>query len=856
MNRFVVAFPFAALLLSFAPLASAQNGDNGKEKQPEVWKKFDVPPAPVVSPQDSLSHLLIAPGFRVELVASEPLVEDPVAIAFDPAGRLWVVELRGYMPDVDGKGEGAPVGQVVVLDDDDHDGRMDRSTVFLDKLVNPRAIAIVKDGVFIAEPKNLWLCRDTDGDSRCDEKTSVIQYGSDHPNHLEHTENGLLWGLDNWIYNAKSKRRMRWSGGRMVEANTQFRGQWGIAQDNYGRLYYNGNSSWLFGDAVPAEYVLRNPHCGKSVGQLHPIGQRIVRDESVHTIRVNTGINRGYQKHMLRADGRLARTTSVSGLTIYRGDQFPPHYVGDAFVPEPAGNVLAHFRLTHEGIKTHADHQLFEDETWGKREFMASTDERFRPVDCTVGPDGALYVVDMYRGILQHRMYVTTFLRKQILERGLDKPIGLGRIYRVVWEGRPIDRRVNVGAESGARVVALSHRNGWVRDTAQRLLVETADPKSVPTLRALATNSPGVLPRLHAMWALHGMGAVDGAHALDLATTRANLNHPDPTVQVHAMRTGEQWIGHKQHEGSFLLAMMERAEEPLDPAVRVQMMFTLGSFPLSSSDANDLKLELLAAGIDDRLLRTAALSGWRGRALGALGQLADDEEWTEASSGRTAMFRELAHAALRHRPGDLAALLARVSSDQTWRDRAILAGAVSYLDQSKRKVQLSPRPAILTKTVADPDMAKQLSRIATSVTEGPAVKPLTAAEQTLFAEGAVVYEACAVCHGQFGEGVPGLAPQLADSPWVTGRDDHLVRILVHGLQGPLVVAGQRWNDTMPPPEDQVSDDRSVAAVLTYIRRSWGHAGDAVSMETVKRVRALHAERSDPWTVDELKEIPQ
>ncbi|MEM7261808.1 MAG: c-type cytochrome [Planctomycetota bacterium] len=853
LARFLLLVGCSLLLVG---VAAGQNGDRPGDVQPETWKRFDVPPAPVVPPEEALAGLKVAPGFRVELVAAEPLVEDPVAIAFDPGGRIWAVEMRGFMPNVDGEGEDAPVGQIVVLHDDDGDGRMDRSTVFLADLVLPRALTILSDGVLVAEPTDLWWCRDTDGDFVCDERVSVAKYGSNHPDHLEHTENGLLWGLDNYLYNAKSRRRLSWKHGKIDSHPTLFRGQWGIAQDDLGRLYYNGNSSWLVGDAVPAEYLARNPHAGKAVGQKHPVGQRIVRDESVFTMRVNPGINRGYQKHMLREDGRLARTTCVSGLTIYRGEQFPEEYRGDAFVPESAGNVVGHFRLTSRDFGTDAEHRTVSDETWGQREFLASADERFRPVDCEVGPDGALYVVDFYRGIVQHRMYVTTFLRKQILERGLDRPVGLGRIYRVVYEGKPVPSAPKLeGLAPAEWVPFLEHANGIVRQMAQRLLVEAAEPETLEPLRMLVRKSPSPFARIHAAWTLHGMGERGVERALDFTTVRRLLRHGDPEVRVHGLRVSEQLIGDDLHGTDLLLALMDRARDR-SRRVRVQLLFTLGSFPPNSIEANELMLDLVTAHAEDAMVRTAALSGWGGRALGAMGQLIARGAWAADSAGGRAMLKELTRAALRHRAADVSAILSRVEGEgPSWRKQSILDGVLAHLEGGKRKISVTPRPAILDQTSEDAAIGERLAKIAPSITSGPVATPLSVAEQKLFDRGAVVYQVCANCHGPHGEGVPGLAPQLADSSWVTGSEEALMRIVLHGMNGPLVVSGQEWNDTMPAitVEEAFRDDTSIAAVLTYIRRHWGHQADPVSVESVAKVRAATRDRLEPWTVEELQQ---
>jgi hypothetical protein len=337
--------------------------------------------------------------------------------------------MRAYMPNVDGKGEDRRLGRVVILQDTDGDGKMDRSTVFLDGLQLPRAIALAYDGVLVAEPPNLWFCRDTNNDGVCDEKTLIAQdYGSQA--NPEHTANGLLWAIDNWIYSANSTNRLHRVGDKWIQEPTAVlsgRGQWGISQDDFGRLVFNSNSDYLRGDLVPPELLFRNPNLP------NPYGANVQFDKNQETfpIRPNTGVNRGYQKTQLRADGSLASFTATCAPLIYRGDQFDPSFYGCAFVCEPAGNFVRCSRLSEKnGVITATN-------AFPNAEFLASAEERFRPVNLYNGPDGALYIADLHRGVIEHHMYVTTYLRHQITSRSLEEPLNLGRIYRVVQENRP-----------------------------------------------------------------------------------------------------------------------------------------------------------------------------------------------------------------------------------------------------------------------------------------------------------------------------------------------------------------------------------------------------------------------------------
>src|SRR5688572_29358384 len=495
---------FAALIAccALAPVAqhvAAQSGDRPGEQQAPPPEHLKAPPAPALKAEDALKTLRVAPGFRVEIVASDPLLFDPVAMTIGPDGRMWVVEMRAYMPNVEGAGEDAPIGTIAVLEDTNKDGRMDKRTEFAGGLVLPRALALVADGLLVAEPPNLWFLRDTNGDGKADDKQQVANdYGN--PSNPEHSANGLMWGLDNWIYNANHTTRFRYAQGKWQREPTIFRGQWGITQDDFGQLYHNNNSVALYTDVIPAEYLLRNRHLPNARGANVQLAGP--EDISVWPARITTGVNRGYR--ILREDGTLPVLTAACGPVIYRGSSFPKSFYGDAFIAEPAGNLVKRLVLEErDGVPRVRN-------AYDQAEFLASTDERFRPVNVYNGPDGSLYVVDMYRGVIQHRIFLTTYLRNQIKERGLEAPLGMGRVYRVVLENaarRPFPALAK--ATPAQLVAALDNDEAWIRETAQRLLVERHDASTTTALRRLTTASSRPTTRVHALWTLDGIDAID-----------------------------------------------------------------------------------------------------------------------------------------------------------------------------------------------------------------------------------------------------------------------------------------------------------------------------------------------------------
>ena len=477
----------------------SQNGDKANEKDiisSLNWKKWSPDVVPVFSAEESLKQFKVAPGFRVELVAHEPMVKDPVFVDWDDEGRMWVGELRTYMRDLDGTGENERMSRVMVLEDTDKDGVMDKAVPFVDDMINVRCIAFVDDGVLVVESGALWLCKDNNGDLRCDEREKLIDFASAAHSNIEHAENALHYALDNWMYNSKSSRKLAWRRGKLIEMPAKARGQWGMASDAFGRLYFNANSNWFEVDW--ATYDRQWPSKGSSV---KPPTNR------VYGIRPNTALNRNYRPGRILEDGRVASVTTISGLAVHSHGAYGEDWEGAIFSMSPGTNTVGAF-LPEKPFPSSDKylHQLYPDVIWKEREFLASTDERFRPVNASMGPDGCLYVVDFYRGVIQHKRYLTSYLRRQSAERQLDKPIGLGRIYRIVPE-----KYEKVISPNGL-VAGLSHPYLWWRLRAQKRIVEGDRQDLIPEIQKVAENkNSNAHGRVHAMWALAGLGKLQEA---------------------------------------------------------------------------------------------------------------------------------------------------------------------------------------------------------------------------------------------------------------------------------------------------------------------------------------------------------
>ncbi|MEJ7559453.1 MAG: c-type cytochrome [Pedobacter sp.] len=492
------------IILAFVVFTLYQCQSYKKASQSTVIDKHavDFSKSPVVPASQSIDKMILEEGFEIKLIASEPIISTPVAMSFDAKGRMWVVEMSGYMPDTLGRGEEIPNGKVVILEDQNNDGIFDTRKIFLDSLVLPRAICLIDNGILVAESPNLWYF--TIESDKPVKKTLVdAQYAID--GNVEHQPNGLLRALDNWIYNAKSSKRYRKVGDGWRIETTHFRGQWGISQDDYGRLYYNGNSSNVEGDYF-------SPGLGSSnINQKGVSGynERPVADNRVYPARPTPGINRGYMPGMLDDSLRLVNFTAACGPLIYRGGLYGSDFNFNAFVPEPSANLIKRNILTEDGVSVKGK------QAYAGKEFLSSIDERFRPVALYNGPDGAMYVLDMYRGIIQHKTYETPYLINQIKTRDLSAPLSCGRIYKVVPKGTKI-RNTIIATNPKELVDQLGSNNGFVRDMAQQAIQDRRLSAAIPFLKQAVLDTSSSLKSIHAMWTLEAMNALETNDVLSL----------------------------------------------------------------------------------------------------------------------------------------------------------------------------------------------------------------------------------------------------------------------------------------------------------------------------------------------------
>ncbi len=565
-----------------------------------------------LSPEEGLASLQVAEGFQVELIAAEPLVADPIAMEIDELGRLYVVEMHGYPLDKSGS------GKIRLLTDTDGDGKMDHSTVFAEDLVLPTGVMRWKKGILVTDPPHVFYLEDTDGDGRADVRKEILTgFALANP---QHNVNTPVLGLDNWIYlghepAATAKvytkefgdkgnevyfpaspngprlpenalgRSVRFQPDRLQLENLSSNTQFGHTFDQWGRRFLVGNANHAIHEVMAAQYLHRNPNL------LIPNATASISDHGnaadVYPVTKNP-------EHQLLTD--LGVFTSACGITAYSGGLFPALFDSVTLVAEPVSNLVHADVLKHKGATFTAGR------VYGKSEFLASTDAWFRPVNLYIGPDGALYVVDYYRQIIEHPEWMADDAAQSgALYNGIDQ----GRIYRITprgsspinWSGKTLLDENN----TGDLVKALSHSNSWWRRNAQRLLTDKQDPASIGPLEHLALQGEAAPGRLHALWTLQGMdklraGVLENALADKTAGVREN-----------AVRIAELALQNERFaDKSSIITALIGLQQETHPKVAYQLLCTLGF--LETAEAIHARKQLLFRHLDDEWMQLAALS--------------------------------------------------------------------------------------------------------------------------------------------------------------------------------------------------------------------------------------------------------
>ncbi len=511
-------------------------------------------PIPYLSPAEEAKTFIMQPGYHLELVVSDPVIREPVVAVFDGDGKMYVAEMRTYMQDIDGSNEHTNKGCISLHWSSKKNGVFDKHTIFADKLTLPRMILPLADGVLVNETdsNDLWLYRDTNGDGVSDKKTLFYEGGKRGGN-LEHQQSGLIWNVDNWLYMTVNDCRLRIQGTNVIKENTPASGgQWGLSHDDYGKPWF--------------------VNAGGELGPLHfqqPIiyGRFKIKDEMAPDFTevwplVGLADVQGGEIRFRTSDKTLNHLTAACGGEIYRGDRLPADLRGDLLFAEPVGRLI---RRTKIDVK---DGVTVLRNAYNKSEFIRSTDPNFRPVNMVTAPDGTLYIVDMYRGIIQEGNWVKegSYLRKVVQQYQMDKNFGRGRIWRLVHDDfKPGPTPKLQKARSSKLVEALEHPNGWWRDTAQKLLVLRGDKSVVPALFKMASKNPNHLARIHALWTLEGLDKIDPTFL------REKLKDPHPQVRIAAIRASETL--YKKGDRS-MVPDIEAMASDADPLVVIQAMMT------------------------------------------------------------------------------------------------------------------------------------------------------------------------------------------------------------------------------------------------------------------------------------------
>jgi putative membrane-bound dehydrogenase-like protein len=638
---------FAALLLGVLSSSLAQS-----LQQPAP---LAFPSVPATPPDKAASTFEVLDGFTMDLVAAEPLVTDPVAITYDESGRAFVCEMNDYPYTDKAKHKPSqenptdlPIGKVRLLTDTDGDGVYDRSTIFANDLSWPTGAACWKGGIIVVATPDIWYLKDTDNDGVADVRQKLFT-GLKKLN-VQAVANNPIWGLDNNIYLAGGtnggtvqnlihpdekpvtirRADLRLDPVTMKIEATDGGARFGNTRDDWGNRFLCNIRNPCQHIALDTRYLARNPYA-PAANPLHDAAEsgdqlpvhRISPPEAWRVLRAdrwsNDPTNRMPRSELVGA----GVVTSSSGITIYRGDAFPEDYRGMAFVADVAGNLFYRLKLTPDSVTFKATR------IDGGKEFCASRDVWFRPVNFANAPDGCLHVCDMYREAIEHPWSLPDDIHAAIdLIKGVDK----GRIWRLTPKGYKTRKLEPLGDKSSAELVKLlAHPNAWHRDTAHRLLFERQDPSVVAELRTTAKESTSALARLHALWCLDGLWRFTDADAV------AALHDADAHIREHAVLLTEGLISanlpSKPSAKSVFAATSENSQSPAppllrelatltsDPDIRVrrQLTLSLGSFPhtaaikpLVAATKGDLRnpwvrTALLSAPVDILASSTATL---------------------------------------------------------------------------------------------------------------------------------------------------------------------------------------------------------------------------------------------------------
>ncbi len=689
----------------------------------EIELATDAPRA--LTPEESVSRFQLASGFRMELVAAEPHLADPVAIAFDARGRIFVCEIHGYnlegyldilelnkagtldkavrrIPAAEEalkEAEKEQYGTVKLLEDTDRDGRVDRSVVWADRLPACYGVVAARDGVIALCAPDIIYLADRDGDGEADTKETL--YSGFGIYDMWSRVSNPRWGPDNWIYAAGAIRsggtirgphlpddvrigatsfRFR-ADGTAIEPTSGSSSGFGLAMNDWGDRFLVTNQQHALQVApLPHRYLARNPFYASP----NPLVNISTYGHPAHVYPTSQPhpwrLARSKDPEWMKFYGVVEATangyfTAASGQTIYRADRFPPGFHGNHFSVDNAQNLIHRCLLEHNGCMYAAKRPATDE----KAEFLTSIDTWFRPVNLETGPDGALYVVDMYRAIIEDYSAIPRFLQQLYVE-SLIGGANYGRIWKIVPERSP-DRPVPdlATASTSELTAALSSGNAWYRNTAQRLLVERGDQSVAPAIADLAATGKTAQARLHAIHTL------DGLNSLTPEIIQQALEDDHFAVRMHALVLAERWLDERPSLANSLYRMADDDH----PRVRLQLALTLGE--LKTPEAAKTLAGLTARYGNDSWMRAAILSSSSESAGRLLATILDAND----SSGHSrALLNPLGSiVGARHRDEEIGGLLTALAKLDADEDAVLqcncLEGLIEGLGRGKPKMLAS-----------------------------------------------------------------------------------------------------------------------------------------------------------------------
>lgn len=607
------------------------SAENKKSKSPNN-NSSAMPRILPRTPEEALKSFELHADFQMELVAAEPLIRDPVEMCFDERGRAYVVELPEYNSSAK-----SGFSSIKLLEDTNGDGKFDKSFPFLSDLTLPTAVFSYKGGIFIAASPHIYYCKDTDGDRIADVR-EIVMTGFGRYKGNAGLMNSFRWGIENKIHfstalsggivtvNSDKQKRKYNTRGRNVIFDPETRtielttggGQHGMSLGNWNRTFVCSNSVPMQVLMYDDRYIARNPYLAPPAAQalMAPGGKytkllRISESEPWRILRTHL------RTQSVRGDHEKGKTsgffTAASGITIYRGDAWPEKYQGNVLVGEPANNLVYRAIPKRNGLS------LVAPRADQKAEFLASTDVWFRPVQFQNGPNGSLYVLDMYRELIEGTPFIPEEVLKQINPvGGQDK----GRIYRIIPKGfqqLPLPDYTKYSSQQ--LVTLLESKNGWTRDTAQRLLYERQDSSVTNSLKKLVTTSDKPITRATALWSL------DGLKSLDETILLKELRDKDFHVRQQSLRIAEKFATSPRIQDQ-MIAMAK------DPALEVQyqVAFSLGSF--YSKARNQALVEILSRNVANRWIRMAVQSSLNQGAAEVFSSLVKNSQFLKEKHGQ------------------------------------------------------------------------------------------------------------------------------------------------------------------------------------------------------------------------------